>query len=160
MNLIKKFNQTIGFTQTEGRVVLFLVGTFLLGYGIRMFRSDHPTQDPSQYAASDSEFAARSALMDKDDSLDAASIVSSQPTYPRTRNGNSASNLALASVDINTASKDELIKLPGIGEAMAERIIIYREENGPFRKLDDLTEVKGIGKKKFERLAPYCTVGK
>jgi len=63
-------------------------------------------------------------------------------------------------LDINKASKEEFVKLPGIGETMADRIILYRNENGRFTIIEQLTKVKGIGKKKFERIAPYIIVGK
>jgi competence protein ComEA len=61
-------------------------------------------------------------------------------------------------VNINTASKKELDALPGIGEVLAQRIINYRSANGPFRSVDDLTKVKGIGAKTLEKLKPYATV--
>jgi len=49
-------------------------------------------------------------------------------------------------VNINTASADELVKaLKGIGKSKADAIIIYREEHGAFKSLQDLTKVKGIG---------------
>ena len=150
-----KFNQAFGFTKTERRVVLFLVGTFLAGLGIKAYRSGSQASH-FEYSASDSEFAARSHV--RDDSL----IDSSKSTQPlRSSIGLSQENSyspPLRLMNINTATKDELMTLPGIGEAMAERIILYREENGPFRKVDDLVKVKGIGSKKIERLAPLCTV--
>ena len=61
-------------------------------------------------------------------------------------------------VNINTASKKELDALPGIGEVLAQRIIEYRSANGPFRSVDDLTKVKGIGAKTLEKLKPNATV--
>lgn len=61
-------------------------------------------------------------------------------------------------VNINTASIEELDQLPGIGPALAQRIIDYREAYGGFIAPEELMEVKGIGKTVYERLAPYVTV--
>ncbi len=61
-------------------------------------------------------------------------------------------------IDINTASKHELMRLPGIGEVMASRIVAARKER-PFSKPDDLLRVPGIGKKKFEQIRPYIRTG-
>ena len=62
-------------------------------------------------------------------------------------------------LDINTATLDELIELPGIGEVKAREIIKYRTEHGPFTSVDDLIKVKGIGKKTLEKLRKYIKVG-
>lgn len=61
-------------------------------------------------------------------------------------------------VNINTASPETLTALPGIGEALAERIVSYREENGPFAAPEELTRVSGIGEKTFANLKDYITV--
>lgn len=53
-------------------------------------------------------------------------------------------------VNINTATLEQLDTLPGVGEATANKIITYREENGGFKTIEDLKNVKGIGDKKFE----------
>jgi competence protein ComEA len=58
-----------------------------------------------------------------------------------------ASTLTLFALDINTATKAELVKVKGIGEKKAERIIAYREEHGAFKSIDELKNVKGIGGK-------------
>ncbi len=60
--------------------------------------------------------------------------------------------------NINLATKIELLNLPGIGETYAERIIQHREENGPFEKIEDIMEVKGIGESKFNDMKDKITV--
>lgn len=58
-------------------------------------------------------------------------------------------------IDINTASVELFDALPGIGPALAERIVEYRTKYGPFKNVDDLQEVKGIGPKVLGKLKPY-----
>ena len=58
-------------------------------------------------------------------------------------------------VNVNTADKEELQQLPGIGEARAEQIIAYREEYGRFTKAEDLLNIPGIGSTVLERMKPY-----
>ena len=61
-------------------------------------------------------------------------------------------------VNINTATSEELQSLPGIGESIANRIITYRKENGKFSKIEDLTNVSGIGEAKFNNIKSYLYV--
>ncbi|MBP7088416.1 MAG: helix-hairpin-helix domain-containing protein [Candidatus Omnitrophica bacterium] len=58
-------------------------------------------------------------------------------------------------VNINLASCDQLEKIPGIGSVIAQRIIVYRQQFGPLKSLEDLREVKGIGDKKLENIKQY-----
>jgi competence protein ComEA len=63
-------------------------------------------------------------------------------------------------INVNTASAEELTALPGIGKSYADRIVEYREKNGPFKKVDDLLNVRGIGEKTLERIRDRVTVAK
>lgn len=62
-------------------------------------------------------------------------------------------------LDINKATAAELELLPGIGPEAAKHIIEYRRANGPFKSLDDLDKVKGIGPKTIEKLRPLAQAG-
>jgi competence protein ComEA len=63
-------------------------------------------------------------------------------------------------INLNTAQRKEFMELPGIGEQLAERILQYRKVHGAFRTIEQLREVKGIGKKRMDRLRPLVTVAK
>jgi len=66
--------------------------------------------------------------------------------------------IALGAININTATKDELVALPGIGPAKAQAILDYRKAHGPFKTVEELKEVKGIGAKRFEKLKPDLAI--
>jgi comEA protein len=61
-------------------------------------------------------------------------------------------------LDVNTATAEELEALPGIGPALAQRIVQYRQSHGLYKTNKDLLEVSGIGKKKLDELKPYLAV--
>jgi comEA protein len=61
-------------------------------------------------------------------------------------------------VNVNKAGLDELVRVPGIGNSTAERILEIRKENGKFATLEDLTQVKGIGEKKLARMKPFLSI--
>ena len=61
-------------------------------------------------------------------------------------------------ININSASLDELTRLPGIGPIIAERIVVYREEHGAFETIDELLNVRGIGPVRLEQIKPLLTM--
>ncbi len=65
-----------------------------------------------------------------------------------------------APIDINKASVEELQELPGVGPSLAQRIVEFREEHGPFASVDELLKVRGIGEKSLERFRHMVVAGK
>jgi comEA protein len=128
----------LSLTPTERRVLLFLAGTLIAGAAIRYYQEAFPPEWKFDYRAADSSFAAYQQRIAADTAK--AAVVRGQP------------------LNINTASTAELLSLPGIGRTLAERIVQHREQAGRFAAVDDLKNVKGINKKKFEKLKPYISV--
>jgi competence protein ComEA len=64
-----------------------------------------------------------------------------------------------AKLDINRATVQELQALPGIGEVLAQRVVEYRGVHGPFKTIEGLIKVKGIGPKRMEQLRPFLVAG-
>ena len=61
-------------------------------------------------------------------------------------------------ININTANKEQLMKLPRIGDKISDRIIEYRQKNGKFKRLEDIMKVSGIGEKTFQQLKDLITM--
>lgn len=98
--------------------------------------------------------ALRDAMVDK---LNLARVLEDgeKVNVPKTYNIGQILSGKKKGLDINEMDKEELKKLPGIGEKLAERIVKYREAHGPFKSIDDLKQVSGIGEKKLEDVKNY-----
>ena len=68
------------------------------------------------------------------------------------------SSVSEETISLNTATKEDLMRLPQIGEKTAEHIIEYRESQGGFRSLEELKNIEGIGDKTYERIGPFLTL--
>jgi len=66
----------------------------------------------------------------------------------------------LKPININTATSEELQQVPGIGPVTADKILQMRKSYGAFKSVDDLLAVKGLGKKRLDKMRKYLTVGK
>ena len=62
-------------------------------------------------------------------------------------------------VNLNTATVADLQELPGVGAKVAARIVEYRQKQGPFKRIEELMNIQGIGEKSFLKLRPQITVG-
>ena len=124
-------------TQGERRALVFLAAVAVLGAATRAWRSRHASADPAdvtrQLAAVD-RVAARRRSTTKAESTATPAIV-----------------------DLDIASAKEIERLPGIGPALAKRIVKDRESNGPFRCLAALDRVKGVGPAMLARLDSMVT---
>ncbi len=96
-------------------------------------------------------------LLDDGEKLDIAYIEGASPVIPTPGEEIIASTTEL--IDINIASQAELESLPGIGPTTAQKIIDYREQNGPFLTTEDIINVSGIGPGTYERIKDLITVG-
>lgn len=109
--------------------------------------------EPSSLSAGSS--ASGGAGDDADDEGTAAVSGASSAASPRASSSGAAksgSSSVSFPVNVNTAGREELTALPGIGETIADRIVAYRQANGAFRSLEDLDNVKGIGSTTLEKL--------
>ncbi len=139
--MLKRIADWVALTNTERKVILFLIVTLLAGAGIRLYQATFPSAPQFDYHTSDSTFAALSTA--PEDSSAEAVKEGIEDTSGK--------------LNINTATKQQLLDLPGVGEVTADRILTYRTETGKFSNVDELRAVKGMSKKKIENLRPLIT---
>jgi comEA protein len=143
----------LDLTTAEKRVMLILATVIISAGFFKSFQPFTEKNDQYDYSVSDSVFSRLShqSRLISSDNHNAPLKVETETSVHKGK----VSEPPERSIHINQADEAELKKLPRIGPAMAKRIIKYRKEKGPFRSLDDLTKIKGIGKKTLEKLRPY-----
>jgi comEA protein len=153
MPLVRFLQERFGFTSNELKVILFLAVALVAGIGIKEIRraagNDGPEALRFPSARSDSIYRERLARVPfSPPASSGRASLSSRPAkkIPPPR-----------SVNINTATQSELVRLPGIGDEYARRIIAFRSEHGRFAAVDDLIRVRGIGPARLEKLRLYVT---
>ncbi len=151
--MFRRVGDWLALTSTERKIILFLSGTVLVGAGIRLYQETFPSVPQYNYGAPDSAFAVLSSREPEQRETDPSLVVRSDA-----EESTAEDDTATAKVNINAASKQELMTLPGIGEVMSDRIIAFRTDIGPFHSIGDLRKVKGISKRKLEQLAPFITI--
>ncbi|MDI6840916.1 MAG: helix-hairpin-helix domain-containing protein [bacterium] len=143
------------FTPQERGVILFLVAILVFGSAIYVYKLKNPYFAPEYKISISKEDKAELHKLINETEVAIKSTKSMESPRAKVYSQEDSDRPLL---NINTASKEELIELPGIGELYAQRIIEYREKHGGFKKVEELINVKGIGKKKFEELKDKLTV--
>ena len=139
------------FTKREKHVILFLVCTLILGYGVKLYQGSHLYDDFKPVTSIEKESFEKKARLAYDTSK-RKGLNSSESSTEKDYKAHTEI------ININTAEKQNLVKLPKIGTVTAERIIRFRDDYGPFKSIDDLLKVKGIGPKTLEKLKPQITL--
>lgn len=124
------------FTPQEAKAIIFLIVILLIGSGVTLYKKYHPDFAPELLLKENHPVEKKIVQPPK---------VSVTPENPDSKTSNKKINL-------NTATLKELDSLPGIGEELGKRILAYRESNGNFSSIEELTKIKGIGQKTLEKL--------
>ncbi len=121
------------FNRNEQIILLLLCGILIVGIVIRYLDSKDPDRIP--------DFEVRKNAVEVPPEKEKPEVSQAQEL-----------------IDINSATAKEFERLPGIGPQIAGRIVAYREKNGAFKRVDDITKVRGIGPKTLERLRSHLTM--
>lgn len=164
--IISAIQRWFGVTKGEIIFAALMLGGLIIGLLYKINNSEKETalskmQQVKLYASLDSLAEARRTTYigtDLDGNIvpelaKGDTIVKPEFEFPKSEK----KKLPTVPVNINTASKTELMTLPGVGEKTAVLIIDYRDRT-PFRKKEDLMKIKGIGKKKLEKVYNYIVV--
>ena len=129
------------FTRQEQVTILFLTFALLVGGIVTLIKRRNPGFAPELMLTEQAETAVYDTLID----------IETVPPDP-------SDSLLINKIDINQASEEELMALPGIGPKTAHFIVTFRSERGQFQTIEDLKGVKGIGHKTLEKLKPFIKI--
>jgi comEA protein len=169
---LKNILKYLAFTRSEIKVVLLLIFIICAGAGIKYFKSfsgKDNSQSKNYFEETDKRFISavnynpdnRNDLsFEEKKRLMESSDDSLKKSIDSTKSKKTKKEVLLEgkTININTAPKTELIKLPGVGAKTADKIIEYREIHGKFDSIEEIMEVKGIGPKKFEKMKKFLSI--
>ena len=139
------------FNRNEQIVLLLLCCILIVGIAISYIDSRDPERVPDfEVQKSAVPVPEEKAEVARDSVADLAAVPSATKKTEAPR--------AEALIDLNRATAKEFERLPGIGPQIAARIVAYRDQHGAFKRVEDITKVRGIGAKTLERLRPHLTV--
>lgn len=155
----------LDLTKQERSIILTLLVFFVIGSAVSIYKkyliksvlTESQLEEQQRFLTGFQETA---KLMREDNLSDSEKLVSANLVTPGSVSQKEKGKKALpdTKININEAGLEELTRLPHVGPVMARRIIEWRQTVGRFQKPEDLTQVKGIGRKTFEKLSPFITV--
>ncbi len=143
----------LNLTRQERFVIQFLALFFLIGSGIHLFRENVLKDDSIKFLSEEveaREFRDRAKQID--------SVYFSAEKVAKKKKPVSDVITVAQTINLNSASAEDFMRLPKIGKVTAQRIIDYRSKHGRFSSIDELLNVKGIGEKTFERIKGEVTI--
>ena len=172
MHRIYRLQQRLSITSIEATAILVLCGALTVGFGVRQLQGQPAEPAADLFSEVDAQWAERDSLANTEEVdagapvkfatriIPADSVVIPTSGYadvpPRRRTRSSANNPVR--MNLNTADVELLQRLPRIGPALAGRIIAYRQNRGPFTSINQVVNVRGIGEKTLEKMAPWIYV--
>jgi comEA protein len=145
----------LDLTSSEKRIIVIVSLVIIVAGIIQLLKPHLKKQTQIDYNEADSIFNRLSHTSSVPFEFKSQEKLGLYQNLPQEKPKQTSSKIGYSSIDINTAQLKDLEKLPRIGPAMAKRIILYRNEYGLFKSIDELQKVKGIGKKTLEKIKPY-----
>lgn len=157
MRWLYRVQQRLALTRQEATAILTLALLLLIGLVARYVQQQPaplPETTRAAYARADSLLAAGAAPAPAEEEAEAAATIEA----PREAAAPTAAPVREGRFDLNTATAAQLETLPRIGPVLAQRVLDYRRAHGPFRSVDELQNVRGIGEKTVAGVAPHVFV--